>query len=123
MLLDTSAWIEFFIKSPQGEKVKEYLKNENCYTNMTSLAEISNWASKQNKNPEELIIFVKTLTQLVELSETISSKAGELNFQRKKVESNWGMLDSFILATAQIYNLNILTKDRHFKDLPNVELL
>lgn len=90
---------------------------------MTSIAEISNWAAKQNKNTEELIGFVKSLTQMIELSDRISARSGELNFQRKKIERNWGMLDSFILSTAQIYNLKILTKDRHFKDLPNVELL
>ncbi len=123
MLLDTSAWTEFFIKSSEGEKVKESIKNQNCYTSMTSIAEISNWAAKQNKNTEELIGFVKSLTQMIELSDRISARSGELNFQRKKIERNWGMLDSFILSTAQIYNLKILTKDRHFKDLPNVELL
>lgn len=123
MLLDTPAWIEFFIKSREGEGVNEILKNENCYTAITSIAEVSNWAAKENKDPEELISYVKTLSQIIDLTETISAKAGELNLRRKAVEKNWGMLDSFILATAQIYNLKTLTKDRHFKDLPDVELL
>ena len=123
MLLDTSAWIEFFIKSEEGKKVNKLLESDSCFTVMTSIAEIYNWAWKENRYPEKLIGYVKSLTQLIDLTENIASRAGELNFQRKKIEKNWGMLDSFILAVAQIYNLKILTKDRHFKDLPNVELL
>ena len=123
MLLDTSAWIEFFIKSEKGTLVKSLLESEKCCTSIVTLAEISNWAMKEKLDGKELIKFVFNLTKTLELSSDISFLAGELNFQRKKIERNWGMLDSFILATAQVYDLKILTKDSHFKDLPNVELL
>ena len=49
--------------------------------------------------------------------------AGELNHQRKRIEWNWGMMDSMIAATAQTFDLKVLTKDSQFKDLQNVELL
>ena len=123
LLLDTSAWIEFFIKSNKGENVKHYLKTKSCYTSIISIAEISNWAIKQNLDGKELIKYVIELTQILNLTTKISLLAGELNFQRKKVKKNWGILDSFILATAQIYNLKILTKDSQFKNLPNLEML
>ena len=57
------------------------------------------------------------------MDEEIIVSAGKLNYERKKIVKNWGMLDSFILATAQVYDLKILTKDSHFKDLPNIQLL
>ena len=60
MLLDTSAWAEFFIKSEKGEIVKRYLKAEECQTNIVTLAEISNWAMKENLNGKELIDFAGT---------------------------------------------------------------
>ena len=44
-------------------------------------------------------------------------------FQRKRVEADWRMIDSIILVTTQLYNVETLTKDNHFKDLPNVEIL
>ncbi|MBI2659700.1 PIN domain-containing protein [Candidatus Woesearchaeota archaeon] len=123
MLLDTSAWVEFFIKSEKGEIVKRYLKTEECQTSIATLAEISNWAMKENLNGKELTDFVIMSTRLLHLNPEISFLAGELNFKRKKIVRNWGMIDSMILATGFIYGLKILTKDSHFKDLENVEIL
>lgn len=123
MLLDTSAWVEFFIKSEKGESVKNYLKAEECQTSIVTLAEISNWAMRENLDGKELMNFVITSSKLLHLNPEISFLAGELNFKRKKIVRNWGMIDSMILATGLIYNLKVLTKDSHFKDLENVELL
>lgn len=118
LLIDTSAWIEFFIKSEKGERVKSHLKTKSCYTSIVSVAEISNWAARQNLNGKDLVRYVTELTQMCDLNLKIAFLAGELNFNRKKIEKNWGMIDSIILATAEIYNLKILTKDS-----PNAELL
>ena len=116
MLLDTSAWVEFFIKSEKGEIVKRYLKAEECQTSITTLAEISNWAMNENLNGKELTDFVIMSTKLLHLNPEISFLAGELNFKRKKIVRNWGMMDSMILATGFIYGLKNFTKDSPFKD-------
>ena len=123
MMLDSSAWIEFFIESNKGDIVRHHLRDHSCYTSIVSIAEISNWALKQNRDGRELIKYARELSQILDLTEKIAFLAGELNFQRKKIEKNWGMLDSFILATAQTYNLKVLTKDSQFKDLQTAELL
>ncbi len=122
-LLDTSAWIEFFIKSQEGEKVRRILHERSCYTSVASLAEIANWSMKKGVDGDRLSGYAQKLTQIVGLTPEIAFLAGELNFQRKKTVKNWGMMDSFILATSQLFSLRILTKDRHFQGLPNVELL
>lgn len=122
-LLDTSAWIEFFVKSEMGTKVRKYLEEGNCYTSVASVAEISNWAAKQNIDGKRLMGYVMGLSRMLDLTLEISFLAGELNFQRKKTEERWGMMDSFVLATSRISNLKILTKDSHFKDLQSVEIL
>jgi predicted nucleic acid-binding protein len=66
---------------------------------------------------------IKNGSTILNLNEAIAIFAGKLNFERKKNVKNWGMIDSIILATAQIYNLKILTKDSGFRDLPNAEIL
>ncbi|MEK6891820.1 MAG: PIN domain-containing protein [Nanoarchaeota archaeon] len=123
MLLDTSAWVEFFIKSEKGELVKNILKTEKCCISIVTLAEIANWALRENQNGRECVKFIASSAKILDLSNEISFLGGELNFQRKKIVKNWGMVDSLILATALIYDLKILTKDNHFKDLENVEIL
>jgi predicted nucleic acid-binding protein len=57
------------------------------------------------------------------LDQKICILAGKLSFQRKRLIKGWGMIDSLILATALVSNLKILTGEKHFKDLPNVEML
>ncbi|MBI2583827.1 MAG: PIN domain-containing protein [Candidatus Aenigmarchaeota archaeon] len=123
MLLDTSAWIELFIKSGKGERVRERLKRESCYTSIISMAETANWAEKQNLDGKELVKLITELSQILHLTSDIAFLAGELNFKRKKTEKKWGMMDSLILATAQVYGLKILTKDPQFMDLPDAEIL
>jgi predicted nucleic acid-binding protein len=66
---------------------------------------------------------IKKVSGVLDLDENIITLAGRLNFERKKMVRNWGMMDSFILATSLLFNLKILTKDLQFKDLKNVEIL
>ena len=123
MLLDTSAWIEFFEGSKRGEKVKEILEKEICYTSIASIAEIVNWSYNERQNKEFLINTVEDLSLVVDLNKDIVILAGKLNFERKKVNKKWGMLDSFILATGLHYSLKILAKDSDFRDVDSVEML
>ncbi len=125
MLFDTSSWVEFFQGTEKSETVKNILEKEENFTSIVTLAEITNWCvkNKQEAKIKDYVNGIKKGSAITDLNEEISILAGKLNYERKKIENNWGMLDSFILATAQIYNLKILTKDKHFKDLPNVEML
>ena len=123
MLLDTSAWTEFFIGSEKGKRVKGVLHKYDCYTSIVTLAEVTNWALKEDRNTKILVEVIKHLSNIIKLDDDISVLAGKLNFDRKKLDKKWGMLDSFILASGMIYSLKILTKDNDFKDISDVEML
>ena len=123
MILDTSAWIEFFLKTKKGERVKTTLESFECYTSIVSIAEISQWALRQNLDGKPFITTIAECSQFIPLNSEISFIAGELNHHRKKAGIKWGMIDSLIVATAKSYGLSILTKDTHFKDIPDVEIL
>ncbi len=123
MLLDTSAWIELFIRSNKGKKMGYIVGNEKCYTSIVSLAEISNWALKQNLDPSGLKEIVTGLAEILDIDIDLAILAGELNYKMKKTVKDFGMIDSIILATARVYDMKIVTTDRHFKDLENVIML
>jgi predicted nucleic acid-binding protein len=123
VLLDTSAWIELFKATKNTGRIKEVLTKEPCYTSIVTIAEIVNWAEKEKRNHEDIIDNVGKASTIIGLNESISVLAGRLNFERKKLNSKLGMLDSFILATAMTYGLRILTKDSYFGDLQEVEKL
>lgn len=124
MLFDTSAWIEFFQGTQKGKKVRQFLKAEENFTNIVSFAEVINWClrDKLENRINSYIEGVKKGSEIIDLDEKIITLAGRLNYERKKFVKNWGMMDSFILATL-LYDLKILTKDLQFKDLQNVEIL
>lgn len=123
ILLDSYAWIEFFIGSEQGKKVQKILEYYACFTSIVSIAEIIDWCLRNNKDPTDRIRRIKELSRLINLNEVIVTSAGKINFENKKTIKDWGMLDSFIYATALLYNLKVLTGDTHFKGLVNVEML
>ncbi len=123
MLLDTSAWIEYFLATEKGDNVKEILKNEDAFTSVITTGELVNWCLKNNLPYEKYLKEIKLYSRMIELNEKIAILAGQLNFERKKLIKNWGMADSIVLSTSIIYDLRIITKDSHFKNLPNVLLI
>ena len=125
MIIDSWAWIEFLKYTEKGRKVEGFLFNERCYTCLTSLAEIMEWTLKNGlqKRIETIKDKIKTASTIINLNEQAATLAAEINYQRKKSIKNWGIMDSFVVATSIITNLKILTGDDHFKDLPNVEML
>ena len=125
MLLDSSAWIEFFEGVGKYKRVAEVLKSEENHTCIVTVAEVVNWCLRNNLESKimEYIEGIAKGSKILNLTVEITAAAGRLNFERKKFEKNWGMLDSLILSTALFYNLRVLTKDPQFKDLPDVEML
>ena len=123
MLLDSDAWIELFLGTEKGKKVKELLEKGKHYISIVSIAEITEWSLKNKIETKNLIDVIKKISEVINLNEEIVELAGKINFERKKIIKDWGMLDSLIYATALLYNLKILTGDKHFEKLNNVEML
>jgi predicted nucleic acid-binding protein len=125
MILDTSAWIEFFMDTKKREIVWAVLKEKECFTSIITLAEISNWCWKNNLSSQiqPYVDGIKNNSRVLGVDEEILLNAGKLNYERKKIVNGWGMVDSVLLSTAQVYGLGILTKDFDFKGLPGVEIL
>ena len=125
MLFDSSAWIEFFEGANKSKEVEEVLKSEEIYTCIVTIAEVVNWCLKNNieNKISDYIEGIRNGSTILNLNGQIVIVAGKLNYERKKMIKNWGMVDSLILSTALFYNLKILTKDSQFKDLSNVKIL
>ena len=90
---------------------------------MSTYSEIVNWALKEGRDSNYFINTIERSSVVLRLNKDIFVLAGKLNFERKKINKKWGMLDSFVLATGLLYNLKILSKDFDFKDLSCVELI
>ncbi len=124
MLLDTSAWVEFLLGTEKGAKVRKIIREKELFASIATVPELVQWCLRYNlATIEEAVEAIKQNSQILALTEEIGIRAGELNYERKKAGKKWGMMDSIIAATAQIYGLNILTKDNGFRDLADAEVL
>ena len=123
MLMDTYAWVELFQGTRKGKKVEKLLLKESCCTSVLSLAEITEWALKNGKQPHDYLKRMVYTSTLIDITENISRLAGKINFENKRKIKNWGMVDSILLATARIYGLKILTGDKHFGELEETIIL
>ena len=125
MLLDTSAWIEFFRGTEKGEIVEKVLEKEKTFTSIVSLGEVAHWCLKHRLENRigEYINGIKQASTILEVNQDVVMAAGKINFERKKTVKSWDMVDSIILATGSLYSLKILTRDIHFKGVHSVHLL
>jgi|YelNatPaOPRAMG01_1025707.scaffolds.fasta_scaffold02674_5 predicted nucleic acid-binding protein len=125
MLLDTYAWVEFFIGSKSGKRVLRVIQENRCFTSIISLAEIVDWCLKNGlkEKAKKYVEIIERTSTILNITKEIAILAGEINQERKKKVKGWGMIDSMILATATFYKLKVLTGDSHFKDIDNVEIL
>lgn len=121
-LLDTSAWIEYFRGSTQGEIVKMELSKE-AATSAITLAEISQWFTKNNSDVSVAIEHIKRNSILIELEEDILVESGKLYVKLRPTRAKIGLIDAIIYMTAQIHGLSLLTSDSDFQGLPQVEML
>jgi predicted nucleic acid-binding protein len=114
VLVDTSAWIDFFRqKEPIYSRVSQLLDEDRICCLGIILAElIQGTRSKEEiKTLKDFIFvfpFLKDSTKLWE-------KAGELSFTLKRAGMQVGLSDCYIATAASDEKAAILTLDEHFK--------
>ncbi len=118
MLIDSSAWIEYFMGTEPGKRVREVVENnEVLYTSPVVISEVLSKSIRTDgsKEGEKRIEFIVDRCVVVPLDEKMAIIAGEIHGEMKKKDKSFGMMDALLLATARHRNIKILTKDRHFK--------
>ncbi|QGA81049.1 PIN domain-containing protein [Candidatus Nanohalobium constans] len=119
-LLDTWAWIEFYIGSEKGKEIYQKIEEAKCYTSIVSLAEMSdNYQSgnlKSDNKWSEIRGFVESKTEVVTLTPEICGNAGKIKQQEREKFSDFGLMDAIILSTARKNDLELITGDKHLKD-------
>jgi len=123
MLIDSYAWVEFFDGTPKGKAVEAVLKSAPCHTPGICIAEISEACERRCWPADTIISEIKKLSTIILPDEKILQASGKINFERKKKVKSWGLVDSIILTTALAYGLNIVTGDKHFKDIEGTMII
>ena len=120
ILVDTSAWIEWLIGSPTGDKLADQLPDQVDWLvpSMVQL-ELAKWLAREaGEDKADQVIAFTQVCQVAPLDTEIALAAAEACRAHKLATA-----DAIVFATARARGATLLTCDTHFKDLPGVTLV
>jgi uncharacterized protein len=119
-VVDTSAWIEYLIESPLGDKVELELPRRDEWLVPTIVQlELAKWLTRRlGEDAAEAVIAFYDTCEIVALNTEVALAAADLG-----VRHGLATADAIIYATAQAYDADVLTCDRHFATLPGVRFI
>jgi len=114
ILVDTSAWIEFFRKKdPYYKVILELIDTSKVCCSGIILAELLQGAKSQ-KELDVLKEFLHVFDFLPESTE-MWRKAGELSYLLRQKGKSVGLSDCYISVVANTNDATLLTLDKHFE--------
>jgi len=123
-VIDSYAWIEYFAGSEKGKSATKYIESGESVTPTVVVAELSRKLLREALAGRETaegrltrLQFVRSATTLLDLTEELATKAGEVDVERKRKVHDWGLADSVVLASARQLSAKVVTGDKHFRDL------
>lgn len=117
-VIDAYAWIEYLNGSGEGKKVAEILEDNSneIFTSAATIAEVISKSMRENKDAKIALTHINNLSTVLGVTQEIGILTGQIHFETKKKNKDFGMLDAFVAATSISINAKILTGDKHFKN-------
>ena len=123
VLFDTYAWVEYFLGSTKGKIVEKILEQNEVLTPVIVLIELSCKAARERWNFNKQLEFIKAKSLILDIGEKVILKTGSVYLKMRSNIKDFGFIDSIILATSMIEMADIVTGDKHFRNLNNVKYL
>lgn len=118
-LLDSFAWIEYFMGSRRGTRVRDYVEgSEPLYVPSVCLTEIRSRYLREKKDPATRINLIIDRSFIVPLDREVALLAADMKHKHKL-----HTIDAIIYATSQHKGLTLVTGDQHFRAFPGVEMI
>ena len=126
-IIDSYAWLEYFMGSEAGRKVKEIIDNEADEKLTPSICLAETYAKilkTEGKEKAELRrTFIKSRSALIPLDEDFAVEAAKTDVAMKRKIQNWGLADSIVLSTARDRKGKVVTGDPHFRELDDAHMI
>jgi predicted nucleic acid-binding protein len=132
LVVDSYAWIELFLASEKGEKVKQVISDaDEVRTPDIVLAEISRKYLREKGDDKRVTSRLETIssTSIVTSVDTqVALTAGRAYLElaekaRREKRRPPSLFDAIVLATAREYNSKVLTGDKHFESIPETIMI
>ena len=124
IFFDTSAWVEYFIGSSRGQKIREILEgDENIATPIIVLIELSCKAYKENTDFNAQLGFIRQNSAIINLDEDIVLDIGKIYAEMKKKNKKTSLAYAVIATISVSHGAVLITCDSDFKGLGNVQII
>ena len=122
ILIDSYGWIEYFAEGPLVDKYAQFVEEASADNTVTPTIVIYEVYRKIKglKGEEKAFEAYAQIsrTRVIELTEPLSLEAADIS-----LKLSLGMADSIIVATAKAFNAEIITSDRHLKEMEKVKFI
>lgn len=117
VIVDTCGWIEWLTDGVLADEFSIYLNDlDNLVVSTSIQYELHKWICREQDEILAMkIIALTQQTKVIALTESIALLSSELS-QKYKLS----FADAIIYATARQENIELITVDDHFENLPNV---
>ena len=116
-VIDTSAWVEWLVDSPVGEKVGACFPSQaHCIVPTIVQLELAQWMVREvGEDEADQVLAYTQKCQVVALDTTIALLAASLHREHKLATA-----DAIVYATALHTGAKLISCDAHFSKLPRV---
>ncbi len=121
-IIDTYAWVEYFIGSERGKKVKKIVEDEDntIITPECCLAEIKGWCIRENFDFDEIYSLVRKISDIECILTQDWLDAAAIRSEMRKTLKDFGMIDALIMAQQKRMGCRVVSGDLHFKGRKDV---
>ncbi len=122
-VIDTYAWVEYFIGSGKGQKVKKIIhdKGNEIVTPECCLAELKGWCMRERRDFERAYLIIRSDSEIESIYTEDWLESAEIKHEVRRKIKDFGLIDSTIVAKQRRHGCTVLSGDKHFKTLKNVE--
>lgn len=121
-IVDSWAWIEYFIGSKKGLVLKRLLDNKNhkFITMECTISELKSYCLRTNNNFAKMYSALKRNSIILPVLSEHWQRAAEIRNEMRKEIEDFGLIDSILVAKQKELKCIIVSGDKHFKNLRNV---
>ena len=122
ILIDSYGWIEYFGEGPLADRYAPFVEKADEKVTVTPtivIYEVYRKIKSVKGEEKALEAYAQmSRTKIVDLTSSLCLEAADIS-----MNSNLGMADAIIAATAKAFNAQIVTSDEHLKKIDGVKFL
>jgi len=125
LLIDSSAWIEYFTGSIKGRSVRELVLREGAIVFTTGLvvSEVCTKFIREGLSPENAVDMLRSLSLLLPYDYSLGLETARLYASARKHRPKFGMADAHVLAAARLAKAQLITCDYDFSGMNGVTVI